>query len=101
MPLHENNSATDYAKELFKPWKDSASLQVCNAKNVFLVLVSDFFWWHHKWSTFRLLWLTSSGPWPKLLDGSISLKFLLETRLKFESFDTLHHLLGFGVQKLW
>jgi len=42
-------------------------------------------------------WPTSSGPGPKPLDGSISLKFLLETRLKSESFDTLDDLLGFQV----
>jgi len=37
---------------------------------------------------------------PKPLDGSILLKFLLETRLQSESFDTLDDLLGFQVQKL-
>jgi len=37
---------------------------------------------------------------PKLLDSSISLKFLLETKLQSESFDTLDDLLGFQVQKL-
>ena len=37
---------------------------------------------------------------PKPLDGSISLKFLLETRLQSESFDTLDDLLGFQVLKL-
>ena len=42
-------------------------------------------------------WPTSSGPGPKPLDGSISLKFLLETRLKSESFDTLDDLLRFQV----
>ena len=31
----------------------------------------------------------------KLLDGSISLKFLLETKLQFESFETSDDLLGF------
>jgi len=36
----------------------------------------------------------------QLLGGSISLKFLLETRLQSESFDTLDGLLGFRVQKL-
>ena len=36
----------------------------------------------------------------KPLGGSISLKFLLETRLQSESFDTLDDLLGFRVQKL-
>jgi len=35
-----------------------------------------------------------------LLGGSILLKFLLETRLQSESFDTLDDLLGFRVQKL-
>jgi len=34
-------------------------------------------------------------------NSSISLKFLLETRLQSESFDTLDDLLGFRVQKLW
>ena len=43
--------------------------------------------------------------WPKrldtsALDGSISLKFLRETRLQSESFDALEDLLGFQVQKL-
>jgi len=43
---------------------------------------------------------TSPGPMPTQLDGSISLKFLLETRLQSESFDTLKDLLGFRVQRL-
>ena len=54
--------------------------------------------WSHKWSSFRSFW---SGPVPKLLDRGISLKFLLETRLKYESFHTLDNLLGFQVQKSW
>jgi len=70
---------------------------------------SAFFWWgmrifcewRHKWRTFRPPWSTSPGSGPKLLDGSISLKFLLETRLRSESFDTLDDLLGFQVLKLW
>jgi len=57
--------------------------------------------WRHKWRTFRPTWLTSPGPGPKPLDGSISLKFLLETRLQSGSFETLDDLLGFRVQKLW
>jgi len=39
-------------------------------------------------------------PWVQPLGGSISLKFLLETRLQSQSFDTLDDLLGFRVQKL-
>jgi len=34
-----------------------------------------------------------------MLDDSISLKFLLGSRLQSESFDTLDDLLGFQVQK--
>ena len=40
------------------------------------------------------------GPGRQPLGGSISLKFLLETRLQSESFDTLDDLLRFRVQKL-
>jgi len=42
---------------------------------------------------------TLPGPGRKPLGGSILLKFLLETRLQSESFDTLDELLGFRVQK--
>jgi len=43
---------------------------------------------------------TSPSPGPKPLDGSILLKFLLETMPQSESFDTLGDLLEFRVQKL-
>jgi len=46
------------------------------------------------------LWPTSPGPWRQPLDDSILLKFLLETKLQSQSFDTLDGLLGFQVQKL-
>jgi len=36
-----------------------------------------------------------------VLDGSISLKFFVETRLKSKSFDPLIGFLEFLVQKLW
>jgi len=49
-----------------------------------------------KWRTFRPPWPTSADPEPKPLDGSISLKFLLEIRLQAKSFETLDDLLGFG-----
>ena len=39
--------------------------------------------------------------WTTALDGSISLKFLLESRLQPKSFNALDELLGFQVQKLW
>ena len=71
----------DCARELFKSSKDSASLCVCNEKSVLF-----FCEWCHNKSCFRPVWPTSSDTRPKLLDGSISLKFLLETRLKNPSF---------------
>jgi len=55
----------------------------------------------HKWRTFRPPWPTLPAPGCQPLGGSISLKFLLETRLQSESFDTLDDLLGFRAQKLW
>ena len=54
----------------------------------------------HKWRTFRPPWPTLPGPGRQPLGDSISLKFLPETRLQSESFDTLDDLLGFQVQKL-
>ena len=48
----------------------------------------------------RTFWPPSPGPGRQSLDGSISLKFLLENRLQSKSFDTLDDLLGFRVQKL-
>ena len=72
------------------------------------LLEKNFFAWglrffrerRHKWRTFRPPWPTLPGPGCEPLGGSISLKFLLETRLQSESFDTLDELLGFRVQKL-
>ena len=54
----------------------------------------------HTWRTYRSPWPTLPGPGCHLLDGSILLKVLLETRLQSKSFDTLDDLLGFRVQKL-
>jgi len=64
------------------------------ALKIFLVATTDFFW-RHKWRAFRPPWPTSPGPGLKPLDDSISLKFILETRLQSKSFDTLDDLLGF------
>ena len=50
--------------------------------------------------TFWAPWPTLPGPGRQPLGGNISLKFLLETRLQSESFDTLDDLLRFRVQKL-
>jgi len=82
------------------PWKAWQVFR-CAIKKTFFNYGFRLFEWCHNWSTYRPLWLTSSGPGSKPLDGSISHKFLLGTSLKSESFDTLDDLLGFQVQKLW
>jgi len=46
---------------------------------------------------FRPLWPTLPGPGRQPLGGGTLLKFLLETRLQSESFDTWDDLLGFRV----
>ena len=53
-----------------------------------------------KWRAFRPPWPTLPAPGHQPLGGSISLKFLLETRLQSESFDTLDDLLRSRVRKL-
>ena len=54
-------------------------------KNFLLEEVRVFCEWCHKWRTFRPPWTTFPGPGRQPLGGSISLKFLLETRLQSES----------------
>jgi len=76
--------------------KDVASLLVCTRKNFLFGGCRFFCERRHKWRTFRTL----PGPGHQPLGGSISLKFLLETRLQSESFDTLDDLLRFWVKKL-
>jgi len=75
------------------------SLVTCTRKKFWLGVVD--FLWRRKWKTFRPPWPTFPGSRRQPLDGSISLKFLLETRLQCESFDSLDDLLRFQVQKLW
>jgi len=96
--LRGQNTGAESAGELFTRSKDSASLLVCSENKIFWFWVLDFCELRRKWRTFRPPWSTSPGPGPKPLDRSISLKFLLETRLKSVSFDTLNDLLW--VQKL-
>jgi len=67
MLLRGNISADDCIRELFKPSKDSASLCVCNEKNVFGFEFWIFCEWCHKWSCLRPFWPTSYDPRAKLL----------------------------------
>ena len=85
-----------------KSLKSRGKSSSLHSKNFFLLGGCGFFCeWRHKWRTFRPPWPTFPGPGRQPLGGSISLKFLLKTRLQSESFDTLDDLLGFRVQKLW
>ena len=84
--------------DVVKVSKDTASLAVCIREKFFGWGTQIFCQWRHKW---KIFWPTSPGPGRQPLDGSILLKFLLETRLQSESFNTLDDLLGFRVQKLW
>jgi len=68
-----------------------------HSKNFFCWGVWVFCEWGHKWRTFRPPWPTLPGPGRQPLGGSISLKYLLETRLQSESSDSLVDLLGFRV----
>jgi len=64
--LQVHCSSTNCTRELFKTSKDSASLHACNEKN-FVFRFWIFCEWHHKSSSFRPFWPTSSGSGPKLL----------------------------------
>jgi len=101
MALHGNFSGPVCSTDLVKVSKDAASLLVCTRKQIFAWGMWVFCEWRHKWRTFRPPWPTLPGPGHQPLDGSISLKFLLETRLQSQSFDILDDLLGFRVQTLW
>ena len=98
--MRGNFSGLVSATNPVKSSKDLVSLVVCIRKKFFGWGVRISCELHHKWRTFRPHWPTSPGPGLKPLNGSISLKFLLETRLQYESFNTLDDLLGFWVQKL-
>jgi len=99
--LRKNFSGPVRATDLVKGSKDAASLVACTRKKFFGWGLQIFCEWRHKWRTFRPPWPTLPGPGHQLLDGNISLKCILETRLQPESFDTLDDLLRFQVQKLW
>jgi len=99
--LRGNFSGPVRSTDLVKVSKDAVSLLVCTRKKFFAWGMRFFREWRHKWKTFRPPWPTLPGSGRQPLGGSILLKFLLETRLQSESFDTLDDLLGFRVQKLW
>ena len=98
LALHRNISAPVRVTDLVKASKDMASLLVYTRKK--------FFAWGCRFFMSDIIsgrLLGHRGPLCLALGAnwSISLKFLLETKLQSKSFDTLDDLLGFQVQKLW
>jgi len=91
--LRGNFSAPVRVTDLVEVSKDSASLVVCTRKKIFCLGMRVFRERRHKWRTF---WPPSPDPGRQPLGGSISLKFLLDSRLQSESFDTLMTCWGFG-----
>jgi len=96
--LQLHNSQIGCARELYKPSKNTVSLPVCNEKS----LRFPFCFLYDVTSEMFLAFFTQvTWPWAQPLDGSILLKFSLETRLKSESFGPLIRFPAFLVQKLW
>jgi len=95
--LQLHSSPVDSARELFKPSKDVASLRVFNEKILGFRVCCE---WRHKWCRFLAILAQVTWPWAQPQEGSILLKFLLETRLGSESFEPLISFLAFLVQKL-
>ena len=87
MALRGNISAPVQVTDLVEVSKDAASLVVCTQKKSFgwgcRFFVSDVI---SGGLLLRPPWPTLPGPGRQPLDGSISLKFLLDSRLKSESF---------------
>jgi len=96
MALRGNFSGPECSTNRVKSEKAQQVFQSALEKNFLLVGCGFLCEWRHKWRTFRPPWPTLPCPGRKPLGGSISMKFLLETRLQSESFDTLDDLLGFG-----
>jgi len=69
----------DCARELFKPWKDVASLLDSIEKIEKFLKFSFFVGDIISGVGFRPFWLRLCGPWHKLLEEIFWLKFLLET----------------------
>jgi len=101
LPYQCHSSSADCARELFKGSNGSASLLVWTRKNVFGWGVRFFCDWRHKWSSSWVILAHVTWPMAQPLGQSISLKFLLETRLESESFKPSINFLAFLVQKLW
>jgi len=100
LPYQCPSSSANCARELFKGSNGLAGLVDCTWKN-FSLGVWIFCDWRHKWSSFEVILAHVAWPRAQPLSQSVSLKFSLETRLEFESFEPLINFLTFLVQKVW
>jgi len=100
LPYQRSSSSADCARELFNGSNGTTSLVDCTRKKNFAWGVRVFCEWHRKWSNFRVILARVAWPRAQPLGQSVSLKFSLETRLEFESFEPLIDFLAFLVQKL-
>ena len=70
-------------------------------KKIFGWGLQSFCEWRHMWSSFGAILAHVARPRAQLLGQSVSLKFLLETRLQSEYFDTLDDMLEFRNEKIF
>ena len=101
LPYQRPSSSADCTRELFNDSNGSASLVDCTRKKFFAWGVWVFCEWRHKWSSFRVILAHVAWPRAQPLGQSVSLKFLLETRLESKSSEPLIDFLTFLVQNLW
>ena len=78
--------------ELFKPWKNSPSLLVCNEKNFF-----GWELWCQKWRSFLAILAHVTWPRAQPLDQSILLRFHWKLGSSPKSFEPLIDFLAFLV----
>ena len=82
------------------PQKTLRVFAVWTEKNFFGFVFRVFRRCLYSWGTFLAIMVQVTWPWAQPLDGSISLKFLLVTKLKPEFFELLIGFLAFLVQEL-
>ena len=99
--LQSYDSSGDWARELFKPFADSASLVVEIEKNNFRFQWGVFLRWRHKEDMFWKSKPRLAGPGPQPIDPFFWLKILLKTRWKSASIKPFTDLLANLWPKLW
>ena len=92
--LQSYNSSGDWARQLFKPSTDSASLVVEIEKKIFCFRWGFFGDERHKWGCF---WLHLPGPGPQPIGTLLCLNIFSETRPKSASLEPLNDFLAYQI----